>query len=145
MRRENNLMVCTVKEFANFLSEGIDTSEPLDSVIRECDFAVLDDECTGCDIETVKAETFGWYGVKVVPDLGFDTESLILIADYYGGGCEEFCSIWSGIDSFVDPAESILSMIISCVGRQEWVDDDSILFVEMKRRVCGSGLPEKNP
>lgn len=141
MWTEGNLMVCTIREFAEYLAEGIDSKVPLESRFRECDFAIHYGKLEG-PLDLVEKDASGWYGVKVLPELGFDTDCMILTADYYGGGCAEFCSIYPDYDGYLNPTDAIMDMVLSCVKKQEDAADDTPVFVVKNRYVSGNGRPE---
>ncbi len=134
-------MACTVEKLAEFLADGVNTKEPLKSRIRECDFAVLDDDSDE-PLEVIQTGVSGWYGVKVVKDLGFDTECMHMVADYYGGGCAKFISFLPDDGLGNSPKEEIMSLLVGCLQGQECVTKDTPLFVELNRYVRGTGLPE---
>lgn len=72
--------VMTLGELAEFLAKSIDTDS-----FSDCDFAIVHSDAKDVDLERVRSEVFGWYGVKSV-DTGFGGEALTLVSDYYGGG-----------------------------------------------------------
>lgn len=59
------------------------------------DFAVMDTaafEETPEDLRSIADCSEGWYGIKKI-DIGFDSDELQIVADYYGGGCAAFLSL----------------------------------------------------
>lgn len=96
------------------------------------DFAILDgegDSFTEEEIEDIKWNVSGWYGIKKAPDLGFDSTELILIADYYGGGCLNICQFYDGIDGYL-LVQDLKTLIGNTLNVQETCPPETKLFVE---------------
>lgn len=70
--------------------------------------------------------------MKRVPDLGFDTDSLILCVDYFGGGSAEFLELWRECDSFGNPADYLADTIVSCVQKSENLKKTDLVAVEWR-------------
>jgi hypothetical protein len=148
MRTEDNLMLCTISEFAEFLAKGYNDSKPLDSYFTECDFCIVDEaddeyadlDDNDDDLFAIASGGCSWYGVKVVPDVGFDIEDMTLWTDYYGGGCAEVCTFFPGVASYESVSDRIARMIISSLSQQEYgVYEKTLLLVQTVRTVRGDG------
>lgn len=142
VRTEEKYMHCTLGELAAFIAEGVNSKAPLESKIMQCDFAVCDDD-PKLSLEEIYSGVTGWHGVKVMPDLGFDSKDMVLAADYYGGGSLSLCAIWDGMDEIsVEPKDMICKMLIECLENTEVaVDEHTEVFVDKRRYVRGTGLP----
>lgn len=127
-----NLMKCTVMELACYLASKIDPEDVLSRPFPDCDFSVLTEEWDGeQDLELIKSGACGWYGIKAV-DMGFDSDDLILFADYYGGGSAAFCSIWDQIDCEMNVSDIIADVICETLSYCETADRKSNLIVEFE-------------
>lgn len=91
MTTKDNLMLCTIRELATFLTNSISISDVPDSFCPNVDFSVINDDAEK-DINKIYDNANGWYGLKVI-DAGFDSNCLNIIVDYYGGFCASFLEI----------------------------------------------------
>lgn len=128
---ENNLMVCTVKQLAKYLSSQIDGKNVLKNKFPNCDFAIIDTD-TFDDLENLRCNSSGWYGIKAV-DAGFDSCDLILISDYYGGSCAKICQIFDDMNEILpnDNIESnIKRIVLNTLQYQESANENTYLIVD---------------
>lgn len=102
--QDNRWAVGTVTDLAHFLSEKIsaDVFAYDDqrtyrtymgyATFPNCDFIIADEDTADkVDIDAAVADG-GWYGIKSVDD-GFDSDYLMLVSDYYGGGAASMCTL----------------------------------------------------
>jgi len=122
--------IMSVEKLAEFLVDHIDLENVKAKVFPDCDFANIDidEEAEKRPLEDVRRDASGWYGIKAV-DAGFDSEDLIIISDYYGGGCAHMASIYSGEDR-ADAVRAIKDTILYTLSIQEEVRADTALIVE---------------
>lgn len=125
MRKFGELMVGTVAEIAKYVAENIPmtTSRIGD---WKCDFVTID----GLENESftdILLNAHGWYGMKQV-NLGFDSSTMTIAADYYGGGCAAITQLWS-CDR--DEARwSIQKLILDTLGYCELAKENTMLLAE---------------
>lgn len=119
----------TVRELAEVLSRSIDPKDVLHSKFVNCDFAIIDELEMDKPLEDIRRDATGWYGIKRI-DAGFDSEDLLLIADYYGGGCAHLLQVWSGLDGYLDVQKEIEDVLINTLTVQESATLDTGLIVE---------------
>lgn len=129
MKQVGCLAVCTIRELANELAKSIDRESVIDSRFTECDFSIIDIEDESDDLEYIKSGASGWYGIKKL-EAGFDSSDLLLLCDYYGGGCPNLIQIWEGMDGAVEHSQSILDGLLGCLNVQETAKPETTLIVE---------------
>lgn len=129
MKKDGNLAVCTIRELANELAKSIDSESVVDSQFTECDFAIIDSDIQTDDLEYIKSGASGWYGIKKL-ETGFDSTDLLLLCDYYGGGCPNLIQIWEGMDGAVEHSQSILDGLLGCLNVQETAKPEIVLIVD---------------
>lgn len=132
MKREGCLAVCTIRELADELEKSIDSDLVIDSQFTECDFAIISEDIQSNDLEYIKSGASGWYGIKRL-ETGFDSTDLLLICDYYGGGCPNLIQIWEGMDGAVEHSKSILDGLLGCLNVQETAKPETVLIVDFLR------------
>lgn len=126
-----NLVLLTVKELALRLSKEIDEKDVLRKPFPSCDFSIVDTEERE-DLELIKSGAAGWYGIKAI-DTGFDSDTLVLVSDYYGGGCYATAEMWNdGIECGEDWQKDIETMLLKTLMVQESCNPDTLLIVEFK-------------
>lgn len=131
-------MLCTVSEFGEWLSEYIERNVLTGGKrFPDCDFAIVDG-VDATDLKETANKTGDWYGIKAI-DAGFDSDLLMLISDYYGGGCASMCTI-SQYDTEI--AESIAEMVLDSLISNGVPKANHILIVEFAESV--DELPEVN-
>lgn len=123
--------VMTRLELAEKLASWLESNWKSVSFPR-VDFAILDgegDSFTEEECKAIKWGVNGWYGIKKAPDLGFVSTDLILVADYYGGGCLNVCQLYDGIDKdrLVKELETVIGNTLNV---QEVCPPETKLFVE---------------
>lgn len=121
----------TVRELAEVLSRSINPKDVLHSKFTDCDFAIIDELEMGKPLDDIRRDATGWYGIKRI-DTGFDSEDLLLIADYYGGGCAHLSQIWSGLDGYLDVQKEIEGVLLNTLTVQESATLDTGLIVDFK-------------
>lgn len=126
---KHELKLLTIEELAKLVSSSFTIEEELGKPFEAVDFAIADEFADQSDLESVKASSSGWYGIRCV-DCGFDSEYVTLAVDYYGGGCLHFVSAFCGIDdeTFVKELKKAIS------GALEFNDDvneNTVLICEV--------------
>ena len=140
MRKEENFMLCTAKELAQYITNKIHIKEEWNGVslynlytytenFPNCDFAIAKiEENADNSLESISERSEGWYGIKAI-DAGFDSTDLLLICDYYTGGCPQMLSIYEGKKKD-DVVEGIYSLIKNILKIMENFSDNTELIVE---------------
>lgn len=128
-----DLKVLTPKTLAEYLVSQINLEDVHAKRFPKCDFGIVDTDGEKDfdqeELEFLYSGVCGWYGIKDV-DTGFDSYDLVLIADYYGGGCAELTQLYNGI-SQEDAVKEIAQIIVDSMNVQETkVTADTILMVE---------------
>lgn len=132
MRKENECLLGTTIEIAEeitrkYLETGINAD------FTNIDFAIVDlttKELKELDLEKIRYSASGWYGIKRI-ETGFSNDDLELFADYYGGGCGVYDTLYDGLN----PKESISiveKMIIKTLSVREFVRENDILIAELR-------------
>ena len=122
--------ICTVKDFTKALAKYLSTTKKPGQTKFVADFAISDildsDEIDMSHPETIVGNVDGWYGVKELGEIGFNSsEDRQLVFDYYGGGC--FKSYNINMDYYNDETfEEISEQICSALDAEE----DWIIFVQ---------------
>ena len=75
-------------------------------------------------------EATDWYGVKQV-DLGFDSEDIILAADYYGGSFARIMQIYGGEETDMIRSE-LLDMLSEVMADEGIVTADTPVLYEIR-------------
>lgn len=128
MRQDGKLMLGTIRDFARMLSGSL-----FEGKWQDCDFGLADaDDASTADLGALRHGVCGWYGVKMMPDMGFDSGCTELASDYYGGGCMSASQIDDGCTGFPDGAASdIEAMLISTLSFQEaGIGPDTLVIAE---------------
>ena len=76
------LALLSVYELCELLAVNLDCEHLDIKDFKNCDFAIAD-ECyvrNDVDLETIKYNSSGWYGIKAV-DPGFDSDDIMIITD----------------------------------------------------------------
>lgn len=119
--KEKYLYVTTVEELAELISQYLNHDKILTSTIPAIDFCTVDVErkplYSDAEIQQLRQRAEGWYGIAKV-EFPFNSSTLFLMADYYGGGAEELIRLYDGIgkDEAVD---EILDHILDCLQANE--------------------------
>lgn len=128
--------IYTVKDFAKALAKYLSTTKKPGQTKFVADFAISDildsDEIDMSHPETIVGNVDGWYGVKELGEIGFNSsEDRQLVFDYYGGGC--FKSYNINMDYYNDETfEEISEQICSALDAEE----DWIIFVQWTQDEC---------
>lgn len=145
--KEKYLYVTTVEELAELISQYLNHDKILTSTIPAIDFCTVDVErkplYSDAEIRQLRQRAEGWYGIAKV-EFPFNSSTLFLMADYYGGGAEELIRLYDGIgkDEAVD---EILDHILDCLQANE--GNGRIQTVHWKTVYTGSlekGIPANN-
>lgn len=101
MRTEGKLMLCTISELSEFLAGKINGHNVLANAFPDCDFSILDSDCDmdNESLECIVSGANAWYGVKAI-DAGFGSDCLMLISDYYGGGCASMATFFDDYNQY---------------------------------------------
>ncbi len=123
--KQDSLMACSISRLAEYLSDNTYRSNS-EWHFPDCDFVIIDEDTDLSDLSRVKkTDACGWYGIKAV-DSGFNSDALVLVADYYGGNCASLAQIFDG-----DSGEKeIEKAIIGTLSVQDTVTPDTLLLVE---------------
>lgn len=126
-------MSSTVLGLARYLRDNIVKDDDGEFVsIPECDFCIIGNDDAKCTLEELRQQAENWYGLKVV-NAGFNSDCLVVMSDYYGGGCANIAQIWN--DGFA-PAEGtvqdLCQMIENTLNERELASYDTILLVEFR-------------
>lgn len=134
MRQEGNLMTCTVQALAKYLKDHIVTENGEWISIPECDFCIIDDDSSKYTLENIRQNASRWYGLKVVNG-GFDSDCLVLMADYYGGGCANIAQIWNdGFGVSGGTISDLIHLIIETLCVDEFATTATLLLVEFPKK-----------
>lgn len=126
---DKKLMLCTIKELAMLCTELLNAEHKLCTEFPVFDFAIVD-SAEDEDLETVRLNARGWYGLKKV-NTHFDSkDDLLLVSDYYGGGCANTLFVVEGEQNDT-VAKAIEKMITNTLDVCEVIDSETKLIVEM--------------
>lgn len=131
MRQEGNLMSSTVLGLAKYLRDNIVKDDDGEFIsIPECDFCIIDDDNAKYTLKELHSKAGGWYGLKVVNG-GFNSDCLVVMSDYYGGGCANIAQLWNdGFGPSDGTIQDLCQMIENTLNEQESASYDTILLVE---------------
>lgn len=134
----DNLKVLTPKTLAEYLVSQLDLEDILGKKFPQCDYGIIDTdgetEFDQEELEFLHSGVCGWYGIKDI-DAGFDSDVLVLIADYYGGSCAELTQLYDGIFA-EDAAKEIARIIVDSMNVQEaTVTNDTVLMVDFGEEI----------
>ena len=135
MRREGNLMTCTVAGLAKYLKDNIVANDKGEIFsIPECDFCIIDDDNVKYTLKELHKGAESWYGLKIV-DGGFESDCLVLMADYYGGGSANIAQIWNdGIEPSEGTVQDLIKLIEDTLCQRDFAKHDTLLLVEFLQR-----------
>lgn len=124
--------IMTVSQLAEYISSKIDPDNVTANPFIECNFAPVDPGIDDVD-EKAANDMLGmpcWYGIKSI-DAGFSSSDLILISDYYGGGCASMVSLWNGMNDFGEDAmtDGITECILDTLRHEYRADEETKLLV----------------
>lgn len=144
--KDSRWAVGTVIDLARFLSEKISTDVFAyddqrthrtfmgSAAFPNCDFLIADEDTVEkVDIDAAVADG-GWHGIKSV-DAGFDSNYLMLVSDYYGGGAASMCTL--GCYEIDDGADDEVAGVIACMIAETLsfsnagVTENTVLVVEL--------------
>lgn len=127
-------MTCTVAGLAKYLRDNITFDEDSEFIaIPECDFCIIDDDNAKYTLEDIRINASGWYGLKVVNG-GFNSDCLVVMADYYGGGCANLLQIWNdGFGASEYTIRDLTKLILDTLEVQESARNDTLLIVEFPK------------
>lgn len=125
--------VMTGPELAKEITSRFYNGNELKHPFVEVDFAILDGDgysFTEEECEEIKWNVSGWYGIKTV-DLGFDSDCLVVVADYYGGSCLRIREFHNRIsrDEFLEQIDTLIGEVLNV---QEVCTPETKLFIEFK-------------
>lgn len=134
MRIEDNLMLATVQEVVEYIGMELgkrnrfknwkeyfgQTSKPF------MDFAKFEVCDPTMNLREMYAQCDGWYGIRSI-DSGHDSNDIVLIADYYGGGSATLFSIYEELEQ-KETEEGIKNMILDCMFGG--IEENFLLFCE---------------
>lgn len=119
--KEKYLYVTTVDKLAELISQYLDYDTIWQSNIPTIDFCTVDVErkpfYSDAEIQQLRQRAEGWYGIAKV-EFPFNSSTLFLMADYYGGGAEELIRLYDGIDKD-EAANKIMDHILDCLQTNE--------------------------
>lgn len=146
MIKQGNYMLMTIGQFADYLSTKISNADyaALKEICFEYDFALFDDKepLDRIVLSTLKLSMNGWYGIKTA-DCGFNSEDLVVVSDYYGGGVVSARNIFDG-EYEISIKDKIEEQIIYTLGNGEGtaLNDASEIFVEIKCERFNAGMKD---
>lgn len=124
-------MLCTVEELGEWLAERVEKDVLTgEKNFPDCDFTIVDPEDSG-SLNKMARNAGGWYGIKAI-DAGFDSNQLMLIADYYGGGCASMGTVGEYDEEI---AVAITATILDALQTTESAEADTVLLVEFSDNV----------
>ena len=130
--------ICTVKDFAKALAKYLSTTKKPGQTKFVADFAISDildsDEIDMSHPETIVGNVDGWYGVKELGEIGFNSsEDRQLVFDYYGGGC---LRVFDYDEEFMDEkdAERLIKDILQDIFDVSY--DTPLLLVQWTQDEC---------
>lgn len=124
-------MLCTVEELGAWLAERIEKDVLTgEKNFPDCDFTITNQE-TGDSLHEMARNANGWYGIKAI-DAGFDSDQLMLVADYYGGGCASMGTVGEYDEEI---AATITAVILDALQTIEKATADTLLLVEFSDNV----------
>lgn len=131
MKIDRQWMLCTVKELGTWLAECV-AKDVLagEKNFPDCDFTIAGQD-DGESLREMARSASGWYGIKAI-DAGFDSNQLMLIADYYGGGCASMGTVGE-YDEEIGVA--ITATILDTLQTTENAKEDTLLLVEFSDNV----------
>lgn len=124
--RQDNLMACSISNFAKYLSESIRQNNS-EWHFPDCDFAIIDEDTDLTDLK--KIDACGWYGIKAI-NPGFESSALVLMSDYYGGNCASLAQLFD--DDKDNWASKIEKAVVGTMSVQETVTPGTMLLIEIK-------------
>lgn len=128
-------MTCTVAGLAKYLKDNIVANDKGEIFsIPECDFCIIDDDNVKYTLKELHKEAESWYGLKIV-DGGFESDCLVLMADYYGGGSANIAQIWNdGIEPSEGTVQDLIKLIEDTLCQRDFAKHDTLLLVEFLQR-----------
>ena len=132
MRTEGKLMICTISELSEFLAGKINGHNVLANAFPDCDFSILDSDCDmgNESLECIASGANAWCGVKAI-DAGFDSDCLMLISDYYGGGCASMATFFDDYNQCYSISDTIRDLILETLHCFETATKDTLLIVKI--------------
>ena len=137
--KEKHLYVTTIEELAEQIAEFLKFEKIWESDIPTIDFCTVDVErkpfYSDAEIQQLHQRAEGWYGIaKVV--FPFNSSTLFLLADYYGGGAEELIRLYDGIGKD-EAVNEIMDHILDCLQSNEGHGRiaDALILVESTERL----------
>lgn len=131
MTIDRQWMLCTAEELGAWLAERVEKDVLIGGKnFPDCDFTIADRE-NGDSLYEMARNASGWYGIKAI-DAGFDSDQLMLIADYYGGGCASMGTVGEYDEEI---AVAITATILDTLQTTENTKEDTLLLVEFSDNV----------
>lgn len=127
---KSSMMICEIRELAEYYSSIICKGEEFCRDIPDCDFAIAEIPGKYATLEEIKASSSGWYGMKRI-DAGFDSEELCVITDYYGGGCANFAQLCDAMEK-KEITESFIHTILHTLNTIEAANRNTAVIVDFK-------------
>lgn len=131
MKIDRQWMLCTVKELGVWLAERAEKDVLTgEKNFPDFDFVIVDPE-DGDSLSEMARKAGGWYGIKAI-DAGFDSNQLMLVADYYGGGCTSMGTVGEYDEEI---AAAITAVILDTLQTTEGAEADTVLLAEFSDNV----------
>lgn len=143
MHNNKNYTLCTIKEFAKSLAEKA-ANEPISGKTKFiADFGFADfDEVTQIDVDKLDMYVHavnGWYGVKELGEIGFNSEAKQFVFGHYGSDCSHIISMYPDDFVYGDIENDILKILKDMleVDKTNWYlvvqwDEDEVLVQDRK-------------
>lgn len=111
--RNKNYIICTVKEFAELLAVRAVNEQKSGKTKVIADFGFIDDKIDQIDADNLDMyvdSVDGWYGVKELGELGFNSDAKQFVFDYYGGHYMQILN-FTADDTVVDAERDIIETL----------------------------------
>ena len=130
-----NLRIMTIDQLAEHLASQLNYDQIWRSSFPSCDFSMLDidveqREYSIEELNEIHANASGWYGIRAA-DFKMDSTTLFVVADLFGGGCDQVKRLYDGIgriEAEILLREAIKDVLKSC--GNDIVLNDTSLIVE---------------
>ena len=123
--------VMTLTQLVKHIASQLDYEHIWKSNFPNCDFGITTAKVkrySEKQLEELCAGVSGWYGIRSFHP-AMDSTTLFAIADVFGGGCDNVCRLYDGIDQ-IEAETAILDAITKTMMHNETLRVNMTLFVE---------------
>lgn len=137
--KEKYLYVTSVEDLATQIVQNLKFEKIQENDIPTIDFCTVDVErklfYSDAELQQIRLRAEGWFGIAKI-QLPFDSSSLFLTADYYGGGTATLIPLCDGI-SEEGAKQEIMYGIMACLDNIEETgyEKDTVILVESTERL----------